>query len=604
MPHDANRDPNGFVKTLSMPESPHQFEDLTPDSINLEPREVFSREGPTDYRQLESTFKGLIDNPDSTETLRRGYHFLYFACQMVLKPSSDRPFEPVMVWHGEEGVPTRSTPGPENWSEQSYLAIETTARLIENRALHARLCDLISLQVKAPRLKAELAKSAADSYLDLLQLGSPSDDWKVALILATYARRCLQLASKYNATKVMLGVQNWLRDKVLNGNLDDNEFLKIIQAVREGQNKKVPEALPYLEKLASTLTRDGRFYRARQCLEEAATNSSQSEAFQYYRQIATLFETESTKKDGAILKVKWLNDALTYLRRAGNQASEIERIHRKILELQEGLRSELLYFEESIPFDLGPWLDKIEAIKDFPASLGFVASELIDSLPTKEDCIEAARARLNDSPLTALMPTQYINLEGRQILKTPGNPEDRLKVETFKLATMQMGFAAECLLRPLLERAYLNHRPELQDVYSFLTGRSPKGQNMQWSKALWLGLKGEYDQAGPLIAPLIENFLRSLAYSKGAIVSGLDDDGVQDAFTLEKLLRQEAQLLENLLGKNLFFTLTAAFYRSGWNYRNRSAHGLLTDKEASGAESVFMLGLGLLLMVLDRPQTQ
>jgi hypothetical protein len=101
------------------------------------------------------------------------------------------------------------------------------------------------------------------------------------------------------------------------------------------------------------------------------------------------------------------------------------------------------------------------------------------------------------------------------------------------------------------------------------------------------GLKGDFLTAVHFLIPQIEASVRYILAHVGVITSGLDDDGIQDEYNLNRMLTaSEYRIpLAKILGEDFVFDLRGLLVeRFGANLRNDMAHGLI-DHDAFFSES-------------------
>src|SRR5207245_94359 len=89
---------------------------------------------------------------------------------------------------------------------------------------------------------------------------------------------------------------------------------------------------------------------------------------------------------------------------------------------------------------------------------------------------------------------------------------------------------------------------------------------------------GDYLTATNLLMPQLENALRYVLDQRGILTSSIDEDGIQEEFDLNKLLRspEHYAALADVFGEDTVFDLRGLLVeRMGSNLRNMVAHGLI-----------------------------
>ena len=124
----------------------------------------------------------------------------------------------------------------------------------------------------------------------------------------------------------------------------------------------------------------------------------------------------------------------------------------------------------------------------------------------------------------------------------------------------------------------------------------PEGREYLLASALWSGFEHDFRNSIHLLAPQVEDLIRTRLKSNGVHTTTIDRDGIENENGLSTLLKHEHA--ENILGEDLLFELKAVFTESiGGNLRNSVAHGLLDDQSSSANASVYAWWMILRLVV-------
>lgn len=95
--------------------------------------------------------------------------------------------------------------------------------------------------------------------------------------------------------------------------------------------------------------------------------------------------------------------------------------------------------------------------------------------------------------------------------------------------------------------------------------------------------------------------MRYILYHLGVITSGIDDDGIQDEFNLNKMLSASdyAEPLAKFLGEDFVFDLRGLLVeRFGSNLRNDMAHGLIDHDHFYSESGCYLWWISLRLYSL------
>ena len=100
--------------------------------------------------------------------------------------------------------------------------------------------------------------------------------------------------------------------------------------------------------------------------------------------------------------------------------------------------------------------------------------------------------------------------------------------------------------------------------------------------------------------PQVENAIRELAKTCGAVVYKTDEQGIEEALSLESILRLNE--LKDCLEDEILFNMKL-FYTSkyGFGTRNDISHGLLSDNEIQSTRSLAVWAFTLYLVCIFCP---
>lgn len=174
--------------------------------------------------------------------------------------------------------------------------------------------------------------------------------------------------------------------------------------------------------------------------------------------------------------------------------------------------------------------------------------------------------------------------------------EAAIRAEMFRHAAMQQQVHVVALVEPAREQLTFEHRARISDILPLVAYNPlvPPGHEMIYARGLHAGLTGDMLVAAHLLAPQLENSIRSLLVRTGKTVSGLDDQGIQDEFSLNTLLHNYQTDLIAMLGKDTWFDLCGLLIeRFGSNMRNSLAHGLLNYEELTSPQATYIWWLAL-----------
>ncbi|MDD1468076.1 DUF4209 domain-containing protein, partial [Dolichospermum sp. ST_sed5] len=125
------------------------------------------------------------------------------------------------------------------------------------------------------------------------------------------------------------------------------------------------------------------------------------------------------------------------------------------------------------------------------------------------------------------------------------------------------------------------------------------GREYLFAKGLYAGLIGDFITSTHILIPQIENSVRYLLSSRGAITSGIDNknNGIQkEKYLTSTLYPSQYPEITSIFDEDTLFDLQGLLVEhSGSNLRNKIAHGLITDDDFSSSTFSYLWWLTLRL---------
>ncbi|WP_433676946.1 DUF4209 domain-containing protein [Microbacterium gorillae] len=206
----------------------------------------------------------------------------------------------------------------------------------------------------------------------------------------------------------------------------------------------------------------------------------------------------------------------------------------------------------------------------------------------------AAEEGSKTNPLTSLMAVTHLSSDGRVVGRSRGGTDDevhgvtshtwRRMIESYEL---RIGLITNGLVLPGWIALTNNHHLTLGHFLD-LTSRSPlvpRGRARMVAQALLYGYDGDFLTAAQLLAPQIENIVRTQLTNAG-VQTRVFEGGVQTEIGLSALMEREAAT--RVFGEDVAFELRALFCDPiGPNLRNEYAHGLVSDDNRGSDSAVY-----------------
>jgi Domain of unknown function (DUF4209) len=558
---------------------------------------------------LFGTAQRLMERRD--EMAKAGNILATNALQLLLVVSSlglsdipRSPFDHAASGTFEGGRPWH-TPLPEHLTESHVRALSVMLETISTPVLRARIADVLWYRL-TPR-NPQHARAAIESYLNVAADTFDPDHWTTS---ERHFSRAFSIA-------VLLGSES-------------PEFRAVIASAWDFLGRlQGADNLYYTERLVSqiieTLTPNqiaNLSQRIREIIDHALRAYDFNRARTYFGIAIALASRASRIHDACDLR---LERAETYVLQADASATESQR---SILLRQA--RTELLNsgaLRERVA-EVSSMLDVSQALAvhemasvTTPLNVGVTADHVRDSLRGMEP-IEGLW-RLAALPILITRPNARRNAEesasqyvfafgfghrpvardGRQEGYIPGSigsrDEDRERVLTSLMRKHAMYGRMQAVLdaiEPGRRQLLLNHEYPLREIAGMISQRPliPSGHSLLWAKAIHAGLVGEYDIAVHILAPQLENALRTLLRGAGEIVYVTRND-VQSLIPLEAIL--DHPRLAQIIDDDHIFALDCVLAeRLGANVRNHVAHGMLTDAASNSVDSAFVWWLALRML--------
>lgn len=374
----------------------------------------------------------------------------------------------------------------------------------------------------------------------------------------------------------------------------------------------------WTEKLAEANFQSKNFDKAREYLEHssefARLNKDKISQARIKRLIVDYFvnEARTIKADGvsALLLADRFSKAIEAARRHGGLRTLIDELHQEMNEANERALSELKPME--IKIDVTKYVNGgRDAINSVSLADALPQIARLVAPPKIEELRKVVADGIEKHPLMHHISAVTYNDKGRVVARpTPALASEPEEKEAGILAQMiiECGRQQELLGRSLFESARLALKekyPVDATIFESLVTQNPfvpEGREGLYLKGLKSGLHGDFATAMHILIPQLENSLRAYMEESGKLVTRLKDDLTQKEHDLNKLLYEDS--VKQVFGEDLIFTLRVLLVEElGGNFRNRLAHGLLSDDHFYGgwcnylwAITIRMLWLGRLVM--------
>jgi hypothetical protein len=515
----------------------------------------------------------------------------------------DSPYSPVPLGEG------RRSPIPSDLTPNDVGVLERLAPLAKDPALRARLYDVLWILKKDHHACAE----AADCYLIAAGGVDSPDHWPHA---SPSYQRALQLAGKIGRDKPLYQkISTAIQDVVrrIAGESEAFRARNYLQLIRRYRCGNPAEFAAIAEGIATAVVNDP--YRARAYWEVAsdlwhdAKNTEREKDARLAAARTYIVEAESRmlgQMPSALTAAGLLADGIEALRRAGEAKEKIESLRKRLSEIQQASTGEMKTFSMEMPDISAPIESAREHVRGHDLLTALMRFALGYDLTDCADLKKTVLKNANDFPMQHFFGASVVDSKGRVIKQRPGmfglsgeEFEKRLLEEMFSYATQFMWpLRVATYIEPARVQIYNDHHLGKDDLASLITNNPfvPPGHEGIFLRGIVAGFHGDFLVAAHLLVPQIENSLRYVLESNSVDVSNLKSDGTQPVKVLGAIF--DMKETAEILGESLCFELRGCLIeKTGYDFRNRVAHGFISEAEcySSAASYIWWLVLRICL---------
>jgi len=249
---------------------------------------------------------------------------------------------------------------------------------------------------------------------------------------------------------------------------------------------------------------------------------------------------------GYMAATQYLRQAIEALRRVGGEDDRIERLHRRMVEFQEEMPSELVGFSHSVDIS-----EQIEQARERVAGMALLDAlrELVVTppIPAVEHLREQAEEMADQYLVEGLFPKMLLSRTGKVVERYgPGRASEEeqreaaLRGAMLKNACTEHSFTAQAFINPMRRQIVLDHPVQerhmrhvlrYQRVVSF-------GREELYARGLVAGFYGNLSTALHLLIPQLEHSIRVMLNSRVALQSLSDIRTVFRCHTSPTIMRR------------------------------------------------------------------
>lgn len=523
-------------------------------------------------------------------------------------PRFDMPREPYGPWF-QDGDRRGLTPA--DLPSSDIDAIREIAKHAKDPALLARLFDVIW-----ERTKDHLAcGEAAGAYLAAAQHLQDEED-------SVHAVECLQrglyLARRLGASKPLFQkAKNAAIETARTAGSETRGFFccQMMELLLLFNLGDPGEFAPIAERIAAEAaesTKDLR--RARHYWRVAAkwhkcANNIDRETTALKNAAETYISEADIRAVGndpsGMVSAHLLSQGIEALRRAGGDPARVEELKMRLAGYQAAAVSEMKELSQEV--DITTLVEAARKHVSQPVLWdALVRLAFGRPLENTEKLREQVLQLVSKYPFKHLGSMSILDEKGRPIAKKDGllflqgeAYEEALEEEMFHhAASFGWSYATVSFIEPARMQIFNDHQPSNSDLRFMVMNNPfvPPGHEEIYLRGIHAGFYGDFIEASHLLVPQIENSIRHVLESQGIDVTNLMSDGTQPVKVLGALLTKEETT--QIFGKELCFVLRGCLIeKSGFDFRNKLAHGFLTAEECFSAASGYIWWLVLRILL-------
>lgn len=557
--------------------------------------DVVSQIDKEEYSYLMEFFKEKA-NTHTNELSKVCKLFSHASSMRLIPQRQENPFDAFFVF------PANRSAIIDDFTDEEIHFFESIVDKVNNNLLKARLADIIWVRNK----NHHRARIAIECYM------------LVPLDFDTWCRggkecwhRAIVLAKKLRAQDESENIKKTLLKTLLSCTEENGYFaLKIANLLYEnklGRNSIVDIAKALIS-LSDEFKNLGDLQGAIDYLEGAydwyASPEFENERNSILVCLGALYKEQGDMSQASMQKNALYEKAIQVYRQISSQQRQNNDIDKKIEELKTLLQaSGKAVLTEMVPIEI-PEIDisvllqqaenAVKGKKPKEALCGLAAiNRKYDYQARRNEAIKT----IQEFPIQALFSTTAYSRDGRVIQKTQGvgfhesstiSEEKQIHRIMMRNYALHIDLVVHGLIFPALQ--ILNSELHLQESdFIYIAQHSslvPLNHKHLWGKALFSGYSLDFVTSMHLLAPQLENMIRSHLKELNVQTTTLDPNGIEMEVGLSTLM--EKPEAKELMDENTYFEMNALFSdQLGPNFRNEVAHGLLSDSEFFTSQAIY-----------------
>jgi hypothetical protein len=516
------------------------------------------------------------------------------------------PFGPMWQGDGERSII------PSDLTQHDLQAVALLTGCTGDAALLARFNDLLWIRSK----DHVAAKRAVASYLESAENLLKTEWWTVGV---RQYRRGLYLAAKFGRTKpLFLDAAARLVEsaKLFKDGEPDYAFCQLLEVLVDcGIEENLEEFKGNVEAVAHAARAKGEFRKSHIYWELLARllkvlrghHDPKAARIEAAETLVMEAEQKVASPDPSyMVGVHFLSQGIEALRNAGAAKERISELRGTLGEWQKQIESEMRHFEGGV--DISDLIAKSrEAVRDEKFEVALLKLAFGQPLVEPNQLKQEAERKSEAYPASSLFGSQILDQKGRvlafqpPLIGTTGAARDSaLLWRAFSdAAKFHWPLRVAGFIEPARKKIWNEHHPSIRDLEFVVADNPfvPVGHEALFLQGLLAGFQGDFVVSSHLLIPQLENSIRHFLELAGKDTTNLLADGTQPAKVLGPLFSMHE--LTEIFGEPLCFELRGCLIeKSGYDFRNRVAHGFVSTDEcfSNAAVTLWWLTLRMCLM--------
>lgn len=528
-----------------------------------------------------------VEGADQTAPENALLQLLAAATSMRLTDGSKPPFQPMVVWRGDN----QRSPALEDFDVADVEVLAAVAAVAPVPHVRGHLADIAA--TAGVELGAHQWRSgavAAQAYLELAEQHLLEED---GIKVLTEFVRGLRLAWVYCRKDENLHARYWgLVQRAITKSLQGNTpglGLLLAEEIKRARKDLAEPTAAELEAAATRYSGQSNFDTAARCFGLAYQLwnrlGKRDDAKRCHLACGEALVARATLGNGAAMaKGIWLAEGIEVLRRAGADLARITQLRHELAAVQKQSLGDFQRIEHS--------MDATEIIKAVEAHV--VGPTLFDSLlqiafglwswpkfdKVRQDVIDSAARH----PLSNLFSSLRVDAEGAVVAQQnafdANDPEIVYQTMVRHVHDFDVPMRAQLLVMRSTDIVFCGHHPGLAHLLEILYASPmvPPDHHESLARGLLAGINDDWLEAATYLIPQVEPFVRYQFRRHGIITLAMREDGIQSEKSLTELLASAEA--EGILGKDLILELDALMvHPMGYGLRHKWAHGLVNDQQ-------------------------